>query len=93
MIKANWEGKDLFILYSYHSPPLSKNRAELMSVTWRQEPREHGRALLTGFLSADRSATAFIQPRTVCPGVALNTVGWNLTHQSLIKKSPIHLLA
>lgn len=48
--------------------------------------RDHGRELLTGFLSIICSACFLVSPMTTCPGVTLSPVNWAFPYQLLIKK-------
>ena len=53
--------------------------------------RGHGRVLLTGLIPMACSACFLIEPRTTSPGMTPPTMGWALSHWSLIKKMPCRL--
>jgi hypothetical protein len=87
--KANWKGKGLFSLHFQilvHTEE-SQDRNSSRAGTWKQELMQRpwrGAAYWVaslGFLSL-----LFIEPRTTSLGMAPPTMGWALSHQSLIKK-------
>ena len=91
MTKAVWGGKGLFNLHFYIIVHHQRKSGQELSRAgaWRQKPMQrlwrnaaywltpHGLLILLSFTV-----------RTPCLGVEPHTVGWALSHQSLIEKMP-----
>jgi hypothetical protein len=75
--KVSYGGKGLFCLH-FHivAHQQRKSRQKLRAGAWS---RSHGELLITGLFSL-----LFVLSRTTGPEVTASSVGWDLTHQSLI---------
>lgn len=91
--KTTWRGKGslglhfLMIVWSWGKPKL-----KLKTGTTKQKLGETREIWFTGLLSIACSVCFLRQPMSTSPGTAQPAVGWALSHQSWIKKSPIDLL-
>ena len=87
--KAVWGERGLFDLCILNHNPLSE--AKVAGTQTGQEPggrsRGHGEGLHTALLPMACSACFLIQPGTTSPWLALPTMGWAFSYQSLVKKT------
>jgi hypothetical protein len=85
------EGKFHLAYSPSHCPPWEEVRTGIKQGRQELGGRSHGGVLLTALLPMACSACFLIELRTISSGMAPPTMGWVLTHQSLIKKMSYRL--